>query len=186
MKALSVRIIDFMLRNNITLELDKEIYLFGLVLMLRITFNVATLFFIGFYFNTVGESVTFVVCSLTIRTYSCGFHVENPTTCYLISVVFIILMMLSIKFRLWSVQLALVLTALSVGIILKYAPIEHKNRPLEEDERKVYKTRLIKVICMLIFADFAFINYQSVLYATSFSLCLSARMILFIIKTKSK
>lgn len=180
MKALSEKVIDFMLRNEIISEQDKEIYLFGLILMLRILLNVLTLVFIGFWFKMPVESIVFVICSVGIRTYSGGFHADNPIICYAISVIAIVLMLLSIKFGLWNVPISFVLMALSIGIILRYAPVEYKNKPLEEIEKKIYRRRLVKIIWSLVFISIilAFTKLYYFFFSISCSLSISAVMIL--------
>ena len=77
MELLSRRFVEFMLENKIIPEQDKEIYRFGFVLMLRIILNVLTLLFIGTCFNMIVESITFLICSLMLRSYSGGFHSDN-------------------------------------------------------------------------------------------------------------
>lgn len=180
MKALSKKVIDFMLRNRIISEQDKEIYLFGLVLMLRTLLNVLTSVVIGFWFKMPVESIVFVICSVGIRTYSGGFHADNPIICYAISVVAIVLMLLSIKSGLWNVPISFVLMALSIGIIMRYAPVEHKNKPLEEIERKIYKRKLLVVVTVLVLTSvlLTLAHCYFLLFSLGFSFLVSAIMIL--------
>ena len=157
MELLSRRFVEFMLENKIIPEQDKEIYRFGFVLMLRIILNVLTLLFIGTCFNMIVESITFLIFSLMLRSYSGGFHSDNPVICFLISVLATISMLFVIKSGMWSVQFSCALIVLSIGVILRYAPVEHKNKPLEEIERKIYRKRLWGIVCVLIFVMFMFI-----------------------------
>ena len=180
MELLSRRFIEFMLENKIIPEQDKEIYRFGFVLMLRIILNVLTLLFIGTCFNMIVESITFLICFLMLRSYSGGFHSDNPVICFLISVLATISMLFVIKSGMWSVQFSCVLIVLSLGVILRYAPVEHKNKPLEEIERKIYRKRLWGIVCVLIFVMFMFIfmNKLFLLYSGSISFGMTAIMIL--------
>ena len=180
MELLSRRFVEFMLENKIIPEQDKEIYRFGFVLMLRIILNVLTLLFIGTCFNMIVESITFLICSLMLRSYSGGFHSDNPVICFLISVLATISMLFVIKSGMWSVQFSCALIVLSIGVILRYAPVEHKNKPLEEIERKIYRKRLWGIVCVLIFVMFMFIfmNKLFLLYSGSTSFGMTAIMIL--------
>lgn len=180
MESLSQRFVEFMLENKIIPEQDKEIYRFGFVLMLWIILNILTLLFIGACFNMIGESIVFVLCSLMIRSYSGGFHSDNPIVCYLISVLATILMLFVIKSGMWSIPFSFILVALSIGIILRYAPVEHKNKPLEEIEQKIYRKRLLGIVCGLIFVMFMFIfmNKLFLLYSCSIAFGMAAIMIL--------
>ncbi len=180
MELLSRRFVEFMLENKIIPEQDKEINRFGFVLMLRIILNVLTLLFIGTCFNMIVESITFLICSLMLRSYSGGFHSDNPVICFLISVLATISMLFVIKSGMWSVQFSCALIVLSIGVILRYAPVEHKNKPLEEIERKIYRKRLWGIVCVLIFVMFMFIfmNKLFLLYSGSISFGMTAIMIL--------
>ncbi len=180
MELLSRRFVEFMLENKIIPEQDKEIYRFGFVLMLRIILNVLTLLFIGTCFNMIVESITFLICSLMLRSYSGGFHSDNPVICFLISVLATISMLFVIKSGMWSVQFSCALIVLSIGVILRYAPVEHKNKPLEEIERKIYRKRLWGIVCVLILVMFMFIfmNKLFLLYSGSISFGMTAIMIL--------
>lgn len=90
-------------------------------------------------------------------------------------------MLLSIKFEIWNIYLAVILVIFSIGTIAKYAPVENKNKPLEKIERKIYRKRLIAIIYGLMFINFILIllNLSSISFSISFSFCLSAIMILF-------
>ena len=180
MEKCSKKIINYMLNNNIILEQDKEIYLFGLISMLRILLNIITLISIGILFGMVGECIVFVIFIILLRTYSGGFHSDNPTICYFISVITVILALLSIKFEVLNMYGSIVLLVASLALILKYAPVEHKNKPLEEIEIKVYRRRLLVVMAGLLFISILliFLNFKSVLIAGNMAFLVDAFMIL--------
>lgn len=180
MEIVSKKIIGFIQRNEIISEQDKEIYLFGLILMLRISLNLLTLLVIGVCFNMLGESMIFAICSVMIRTYSGGFHADDPIVCHGISVTIIILMLLSIKFGLWNLPISFVLMISSIGIILRYAPVEHKNKPLEENEMRMYRKILFLIVFFWVLASVILLvtNSYYLLYSISFSFAVSAAMIL--------
>jgi|GEM_PF-1139651 len=182
MEVLSNKVINFMLRNEIISESDKEIYLFGLILMLRVLLNAFTLIIIGICFNMLGESMVFVFFSLLIRSYSGGFHADNPIVCYLISLLVVIVFVLSIKFQIWNLHVGITIVILSVGIFFFYAPVENKNRILEEIERRIYRRRLFRIINGLLLLMFAFmlLGRLSLLYAGCFAFGMSAFMILLV------
>lgn len=181
MEHVSEKIICFMLRNEIIQKENKNVYLFGLMLMWRILVNVLTIFFLGIMFNMLAESIAFVLSSLLIRTYSGGYHADNPISCYFISVSATISMLFSIKFKIWNIYLAVILVIFSISIITKYAPVENKNKPLEKIERKIYRKRLLAIIYGLMFINFILIslNFLSIFFSISFTFGLSAVMILF-------
>ena len=171
-----------MLRNKVISEDDKEIYLFGLVLMLRVLLNTVTLILIGLWFNMLAVSATFVCVSLFIRSYSGGFHSDNPVICYLISTSSIILLLISIKLQIWNVYISGILVILSTVIFLIYAPVGHKNKILEDIESKIYRRRLLKIVfgLLCLMSIFTISNLKYLLYAGSFAFGMSAFMIILV------
>ena len=178
----SEKLVGYMLRNKVISEDDKEIYLFGLVLMLRVLLNTVTLILIGLWFNMLAVSATFVCFSLFIRSYSGGFHSDNPVICYLISTSSIILLLISIKLQIWNVYISGILVILSTVIFLIYAPVGHKNKILEDIESKIYRRRLLKIVfgLLCLMSIFTISNLKYLLYAGSFAFGMSAFMIILV------
>jgi len=75
---------------------------------------------------------------------------------------------------------SIVLLVASLALILKYAPVEHKNKPLEEIEIKVYRRRLLVVMAGLLFISILliFLNFKSLLIAGNMAFLVDAFMIL--------
>ena len=182
MENISEKLVGYMLRNKVISEDDKEIYLFGLVLMLRVLLNTVTLILIGLWFNMLAVSATFVCFSLFIRSYSGGFHSDNPVICYLISTSSIILLLISIKLHIWNVYISGILVILSTVIFLIYAPVGHKNKILEDIESKIYRRRLLKIVfgLLCLMSIFTISNLKYLLYAGSFAFGMSAFMIILV------
>lgn len=182
MENISEKLVGYMLRNKVISEDDKEIYLFGLVLMLRVLLNTVTLILIGLWFNMLAVSVIFVCFSLFIRSYSGGFHSDNPVICYLISTSTIILLLISIKLQIWNVYVSGILVILSTVIFLIYAPVGHKNKILEDIESKIYRRRLLKIVfgLLCLMSIFTISNLIYLLYAGSFAFGMSAFMIILV------
>ena len=182
MENISEKLVGYMLRNKVISEDDKEIYLFGLVLMLRVLLNTVTLILIGLWFNMLAVSAIFVCFSLFIRSYSGGFHSDNPVICYLISTSSIILLLISIKLQIWNVYISGILVILSTVIFLIYAPVGHKNKILEDIESKIYRRRLLKIVfgLLCLMSIFTISNLKYLLYAGSFAFGMSAFMIILV------
>lgn len=180
MEKCSERIVDYMLNNNIILEQDREIYLFGLISMLRIFLNIITLISIGILLGMLRECIVFVIFTILLRTYSGGFHSDNPIVCYFISVITVILALLSIKFEVSNVYNSIILFVVSLALILKYAPVGHKNKPLKEIEIKVYRGRLLVVIAGLLFISIILMlfSFESLFIAGNVAFLVDAFMIL--------
>ena len=182
MEALSEKIIVNMIKSGVSIEADREIYVYGLTQLFRTLLNVFSTAIIGFCMGMLAESVVFVICLMLIRSYSGGYHSDSPIRCYLISVIAVIMALGSIKLSIWNEYLSALVMVVSVGILLLYAPIGHRNKQLEEIEILIYKRRLKWILLLLTvaFMMFVLVNWITLAYAVSSTVLLSAVMLLAI------
>lgn len=182
MEALSEKIIANMIKSGVSIEADREIYVYGLTQLFRTLLNVFSTVIIGFCMGMLAESVVFVICLMLIRSYSGGYHSDSPIRCYLISVIAVIMALGSIKLSIWNEYLSALVMVVSVGILLLYAPIGHRNKQLEEIEILIYKRRLKWILLLLTvaFMMFVLVNWITLAYAVSSTVLLSAVMLLAI------
>ena len=75
MEKCSERIVDYMLNNNIILEQDREIYLFGLISMLRIFLNIITL--ISLKITSIWQGTNFVDMYSKMKLLKNGWNSER-------------------------------------------------------------------------------------------------------------
>lgn len=185
MEALSEKIITNMIKSGVSIEADREIYVYGLTQLFRTLLNVFSTVIIGFCMGMLAESVVFVICLMLIRSYSGGYHSDSPVRCYLISVIAVIMSLGSIKLSIWNEYLSALVMVASIVILLLYAPIGHRNKQLEEIEVLVYKKRLrlILVAITVIFVALLLAKQLSLVFAVSSALVLSSFMFL-VVKVK--
>lgn len=143
MERLSEKIIQYMIKNSILSEDDKEIYAFGLTQMIRALSTIITTIFIGFCFGKIIESIVFVVFTALIRTNPGGYHSDSPVGCYFISVISIIITLYLVGKQVFNVRLMVVLLAVSFVVFIKYEPIGHVNKVLDKMEESTYKILLL-------------------------------------------
>lgn len=160
MERLSEKIIQYMIENSILPEDDKEIYAFGLTQMTRVLLTIITTMFIGFCFGKIVESVIFVVFTALIRINSGGYHSDSPLGCYLISVLSIVAMLYLVTKQVYSVKLIIILLIASLIVFVKYAPIGHINKVLDDMEVIIYKRRLLLVLLIISCVEVVFIVCQ--------------------------
>lgn len=94
MVSLTARFTDYLVRNKIICEKDKDLYAFGLGQGLFFILNLATTFFIGLCFGMIWQGVLFTLAYLSLRSYSGGYHANTPVGCYIISTSIIVLFLL--------------------------------------------------------------------------------------------
>ena len=131
MEALSEKIIANMIKSGVSIEADREVYIYGLTQLFRTLLNLFSTVIIGVCMGKLAESVVFVICMMLIRSYSGGYHSDSPIRCYLVSVIAVIIVLGSIKLSVWNEYLSALVMAVSIGILLLYAPMGHRNTKMD-------------------------------------------------------
>ena len=181
MERLSEKIIQYMIKNSILSEDDKEIYAFGLTQMIRVLSTIITTIFIGFCFGKIIESIVFVVFTALIRTNSGGYHSDSPVGCYFISVISIIITLYLVGKQVFNVRLMVVLLAVSFVVFIKYAPIGHVNKMLDKMEESTYKRRLLWILLTIAFVEIVFVVVQKLyLFSAGGYACIFSMLMLIV------
>lgn len=181
MERLSEKIIQYMIKNSILSEDDKEIYVFGLTQMIRALSTIITTIFIGFCFGKIIESIVFVVFTALIRTNSGGYHSDSPVGCYFISVISIIITLYLVGKQVFNVRLMVVLLAVSFVVFIKYAPIGHVNKMLDKMEESTYKRRLLWILLTIAFVEIVFVVVQKLyLFSAGGYACIFSMLMLIV------
>ena len=181
MERLSENIIQYMIKNSILSEDDKEIYAFGLTQMIRALSTIITTIFIGFCFGKIIESIVFVVFTALIRTNSGGYHSDSPVGCYFISVISIIITLYLVGKQVFNVRLMVVLLAVSFVVFIKYAPIGHVNKMLDKMEESTYKRRLLWILLTIAFVEIVFVVVQKLyLFSAGGYACIFSMLMLIV------
>lgn len=153
MENLTTKFVNILINNNIIKKEDAEIYSYGFKEMIFIIINVITTLFIGLIFNKVFEVILFMITYIPIRVYAGGYHARTKLRCYIFSVLMLISVCYILKlYLLKSYLLIVILSIISSSMILYLAPVEDKNKPLDEIEIKVYTKRTIRNLIILLIA----------------------------------
>ena len=78
METLSEKIIANMIKSGVSIEADREVYIYGLTQLFRTLLNVFSTVIIGFCMGKLIESIVFVICLMLVRSYSGGYHSDSP------------------------------------------------------------------------------------------------------------
>ena len=144
---LSIRIANFLCKKGVILEDEKEIYVYGYELLISSFFGVFTTLILGMILGRTLETLLFLFVFIITRQRCGGFHANHFITCILtflltyLSVMFLSTYLLAIEWR-----LLIILMLILYGItIFRFAPMEHKNKPLSEDVKKTNRIKSIQL-----------------------------------------
>ena len=145
---LSERITDEFEKQRVIVSEDKEIYRYGVQQGLNLAFNLLTTLVIGAVCGMFWESILFMAAYMPLRSFAGGYHAKTHLRCYLYSIVMITVVLLIIRFL--PVGRIIYSCLMLVGgiVIFLLAPVEDKNKPLDDEEQRVYciRTRVILVL----------------------------------------
>jgi accessory gene regulator B len=142
-KKLSDRITAYLISKNIIQEVDAEIYQYGIK---HIIINMTTLLIVSLLatvLHTWVATIFFFIGFMPIRLIAGGYHANTPIRCNLLSLViysFNIIIIYS------TYKYVTALLAISVGvfitiIIFAFAPVDHKNRTLKNEEYQLARRK---------------------------------------------
>ncbi len=142
---LSKRIAFFFVMRDIISKEDMEVYEYGFQLLISTILNTLTAFLLAAMTGTLIQSAIFLSVFVLMRKAAGGFHARTHFGCLCILIAVHYCFIAFIKFAPYEVYTAVsvVSMVLSVMIILAFAPVEHKNKPLNGSEKTVLRRRSI-------------------------------------------
>lgn len=146
LKAKSLNFARTLAEKNIINEQDIEIVSHGITVGIRLCINTVLTLMLGAVLGMAFESVFFIIMFSAVRSYAGGFHFEKPLFCYIMSSAAIILSLLIAK----SVPsdyiglLNIVLSAASMTVLLRFAPIGTASKPLDDKEKVFFRKKAIR------------------------------------------
>ncbi|MEM1485834.1 accessory gene regulator B family protein [Oscillospiraceae bacterium PP1C4] len=174
--------------GNIKSE-DKEIYSYGFEMGIAMLGNLLTSILIGLFLGKLVECIVFLLAYMPLRSYAGGYHASSHLRCYFLSSAILILVLLTIPsaLALTSPYKSVMLVACSAIIILILSPVQDSNKPLDDDERKMYakNSKIILSIELCLYFVFVMMRWQTIALVIVESLVVIA-ITLFIGYTKNQ
>ena len=143
---------------------STDIYLFALQTVAVYAFNIGTGVVIGAAFGELLYCMIFLIAFMLLRQEAGGYHAPGWMSCYFLSCGILVLTLLWIKAEFAYQTCLTIAAALAAGMgIFLFAPLEDKNKPLEEAEKKVIgkKARIIVVTELILGMVFLAVNQRA-------------------------
>ena len=107
--------------------------------------NVSSALIIDWVFGVLLEIAVFMTAYIPLRTFAGGYHAKTPIRCYIFSVILLIIVSSCMKYIFIAEWVYYAILATAALVVLILAPVEDKNKPLDETEHKVYKRRTMLI-----------------------------------------
>lgn len=130
------KITDLLLKEQIILPENREIYQYGLEMMISTAFNTIAVLALGGVGGNVALAVMYILTLATLRPYAGGFHASSYFRCGLLYCVMFVVSVIGTKgLQYYEINSAILLLVLSINtyFIWRYAPVLHHNRMGKEE-----------------------------------------------------
>lgn len=137
---------------------NRELYKYGFQQGLILLLNFVTSIVIGVIFGKVLESILLLAVYIPFRSYAGGHHSDSSEKCYVVSTLITVIWMLILRFLILPTSCWGIILLIGTVICFVLLPVENLQKPLDEDETRVYRKRALIVlaveVCLWIFLIF--------------------------------
>lgn len=167
-------------------EEDREIYVFGIREFFSLLCSFSLTLAIGFLMNMVAESVVFTCAYLPVRIYAGGYHAATQGRCYVLSFAMVMIALLVIGHTDIPGNVSMTVIVISSIFIYVMSPSEHKNKPLSETERRVYKQRVGKILIALNAISYIIVimGFEKIVLSVAVALLMLLEMMILTLKNR--
>lgn len=156
---LSSCLTEKLLSNGTISEEDKDIYIYGLFMLMShfMFFIIACIF--GLILGCVFESIIFYIAFQFIRKYAGGYHASTETRCEIMSSLSLAVCIVVIRLsKIYDFQTVLIfITIISAICILFLCPLDTPEKPLTDKEFKYF--RKISWLILLVISAAITVSY---------------------------
>lgn len=141
---------------------DRDLYCYGAEVLLLNLLNIIIALAITIISGTWLHFLLFMLLFIPLRICVGGYHAKTSQICLILSTVFYISSVLLVVFfpYLYQSRCAIAIFYLSIISIIIFAPVEHKNNPLDNKSRKINRTisTVLAILDSIIFLTLYFLN----------------------------
>lgn len=164
---------------------NREFYFYGLQLAISKLFFFLVILIISLFTKTFLVSMAFMFMYSVIRQFSGGYHCRSEVSCFFVSILLYLIMILFYDIDMQGGKIFLCVSAtVSVLLIMIFSPIEHKNKPLSAGEHKKYGiiSKIVAGILAVTVCVSLLLNINILFYSSSYALTADAVLIIFALK----
>lgn len=138
-RTLSQKIVNKLCEQDVIDTCDAAAYVYGYELLISSVISVLIVVLVSIICGDFRYSLSFLLGFVLQRIYIGGYHATSHIRCYFaFSGMFLICVLLS-KLIVVTYIFRIMTTALLLSISILFAPVEAKNKPLNEKKRLKYK-----------------------------------------------
>lgn len=139
-------IVKCLMKNDIISEDGKDIYTYGLDLIISGLIGILTVLLAGIIIGEIFYAIIYNLIMVIVRIYTGGYHASTHAKCLISYVLtfFTSIVILKEEFIKLNRPVEIVISILDLLTIAIYAPLENKNKVLSKVQKRKYK-----IICIV-------------------------------------
>ncbi len=141
------KIVTWLVKQNVILEEDREIYEYSFETLCITMFSIVMALMIGTVIDGFLYSVVFAIPFLILRSYCGGYHARSLAKCMCYSCILLILVFYVMKNIQDFIGIGPVMLVAMVSLC-RFSPIQSANRNISEEERQANKNSVKKILCI--------------------------------------
>lgn len=140
------RLVVKLIEDGAIEEEDREIYEYGFHNGIIMLVNIVLTVLIGVCMKMFVESILFMISYIPIRTYAGGIHAKTQLRCFIYSNLLVVVILACANILSSNLLVLVVLGVIAAGIIICLAPVEDQNKPLDDEEVRVYGKKARRIL----------------------------------------
>lgn len=147
---LAERIVDLQVKNELLQYKDKSTYVLGYQLLIGKIMSIMLMLVVAAVTGTIIEILIFMLMFIPLRQYAGGFHFHHAEICILFSAMLCAVMTIGFNNQFYGIPIWIsggieIIVSL---VIWKMAPIDSRNKQLEDLEKRIYGGRSKIILCI--------------------------------------
>lgn len=158
LEKLAGRIVEYQINKGTLQEEERNVYQYAYELLLNQLINIVIAIVIAAAFQNPAAVLIFLLSYIPLRTFAGGYHANTNLGCTIVSAFLLCFVCLIVNyarqdgFLIWYP----VSFIISGGFIFRYAPVQDRNKPLDELEIIRYKSKSRIIWCIEIIMGILF------------------------------
>ena len=163
-------------------EDENELYQYGFFILFSHIFFFVVTFSFGMLLNMTWESVLLYFFFTFLRSYAGGIHAKTERGCTILTIIALFSTVAEIRLFeiLGSNTIPFFMLVMGCACVLCFSPLDTKEKPLEENERKQYRIvcSVISVLYFLLAIAAYMLSFNNLFYIVSGSTFLEGVLLL--------
>lgn len=138
---ISNKITDFMIKNSTVARYSKDVYVYGVELILSTCLCFAGILLSSYLLSVIPSAIIFICIFAPLRTFTGGYHASSYIKCFFISNILYITLLIAnyiIMKDIHAIVWWIFLVVFAIYIVNK-APVINNAQPIKEEKQKICK-----------------------------------------------